>query len=134
MAEGVYRWWVRAMNPVGMGAWSSGKYFTVFLGTIPPAPVQVSPSGNITDPNPVYTWESITSDEQYQVALYNYTTHEYSYYGWDTAVQANCGSGEPQCTIVQPVSLLNGDYRWYVRAMNPAGIGPWSAEMVFTKQ
>ncbi len=133
LAEGNYLWYVRAMNPVGTGPWSSSKLFTVFLGTTPPAPVQALPSGTITTGTPTYTWEATADTWKYQVSVYNYTTKAYTN-TWYTAAQANCGAGETQCTVTQGTALANGMYKWSVQGWNPAGTGPWGTGMIFTKQ
>ncbi len=97
---------------------------------IPAAPNLTSPIGTITTQTPMFTWNAATMATQYHFALYDYITGQTSYTLY-TVAQANCDSGQDQCTIAQIIPLSAGNYRWWVQAKNTAGTGPWSSGLTF---
>ncbi|MHB8836129.1 MAG: FG-GAP-like repeat-containing protein, partial [Candidatus Methylomirabilia bacterium] len=130
LADGPYSWYVMAQNAVGVSPWSSAMNFSV--GTLPVAPIQVSPVGSIISATPTYTFKPVAGANMYRVYLWNKTLGSGTNTAWITPSGAGCANEVSNCTIVQSPALANGPYEWYVRAQNPLGIGPWSTAMNFT--
>jgi hypothetical protein len=105
----LYSWQVRAVNSLGLGAWTVLRYFSIARPTLS------APVGTVSDRTPTFTWSSVTGATSYEVVVVNLAT------GTRIARQVVAG------TNWTPTSdLAIGRYRWYVRAMNSIGFGHWS--------
>jgi hypothetical protein len=127
-----YTAWVRATNSVGTSAWSLISIFTI--GTPPARPAQVtlvSPSGTTNVTTPTLTWNHVgPTADSYEVVLYLVTPVTVMFN--DKAVTVVEGGCTTTCSITVSPALADGYYRFFVRAYNGGGFGPWSAAMSFT--
>ena len=107
-----YRWVVRAMNATGAGDWSAVGTFTVGKPTL------TSPANGVPDLRPTLSWTAVTNATRYQVCVSDLTTNRLN-------VLPN--SYTTDTTWVPTADLVSGrTYRWWVRALNSAGVGVWS--------
>ncbi len=89
----------------------------------------VSPSGNISDTTPVYTWNAVSNATWYYLWVNDSSGNKIR--KWYTASQVGCNSGNGTCSISPNVSLLSGNGRWWIQTWNPSGYGSWSNPMTF---
>ncbi|MEO0234617.1 MAG: T9SS type A sorting domain-containing protein [candidate division WOR-3 bacterium] len=88
---------------------NSGFYIlqNLLLDTIPPSAFNlISPSGNITDNTPTYTWNK----------SYDTNFKEYRLY-----VNGSLKSTTTDTTYTEPTPISDGQYIWYVTAVDSAG-------------
>lgn len=100
-------------------------------GAPPPAPTQISPSGSGYSPTPAFTFNTIAGAVGYLIEVDNNGTATRTTSRWYAPAEvdpSSTGIG----SITLPSSLAGGSYRWYIIAMNGAGVGPWSAPMYFS--
>jgi hypothetical protein len=123
---GNYRFKVSAYNALGWGPVSSWMYFT--FGP-PGKPTLISPSGATTATTPKYRWNTVAGATKYKLSVYNIDT---STYVVNVNVNASTYCVGGTCGY-KPSTVLNvgSNYRFKVRAYNPAGWGPISAWMKF---
>jgi len=123
LGYGDYKWRIRAKVGGVWGNWSAYKTFTV-------KPLLVStpktPSGNITDRIPKYTWTKVAGATKYQIQLRQGTTFIYNKY----PSSSTCGTST--CSKTHTTVLGYGDYKWRVRAKVDGVWGMWSAYKTFT--
>jgi hypothetical protein len=125
LANGAYKWKVRAGDTVEWGTYSS---FKTFNKVAPPA--GISPSGSITLTNPTFKWKAIKGATKYYLELRKKS---------GTLVKAVTISS-PSCTsttcsyaFAPVLNLAKGDYKWHVKAYN-GYYGPYGAYLAFTKK
>jgi len=116
-----YNWRVRANIGGVWGAWSSYKTFTV-----KPVPTPKTPSGDITDIAPKYTWTVVSGATKYQIQLRKGTTLVYNKYASSSA----CGTST--CSKTPATTLDYFNYKWRVRAKVGGVWGNWSSYKTFT--
>jgi uncharacterized delta-60 repeat protein len=126
LAQGEYRFKVKAYNVVGWGTVSSWMNFR--YGT-PAAPVLISPSGTISDTTPTYTWNESDGAIRYKLMVYSIGSGS-NVLTMNLHKSGICSGGV--CSHTQPTTLSAGDYRFKVRAYNKAGWGPVSMWKWFT--
>jgi hypothetical protein len=131
---GAYTWWIRTWNPTGYGPWSNGMSFDTPVIATPGASTLISPSGLVSNYNPVYAWSEVLVREE------NVESAATWYYLWVNGPTGNmikqwyeassiCSGGT--CSVTPSRILGMGAHTWWVRAWNPAGYGPWSDGMSF---
>jgi hypothetical protein len=134
LADGSASWWIKTYNDVGKGKWSDGLDFTVDTGAeVPPGKAtQISPSGNISDNTPTYTWDAVENSTDYQLQVNDSTGNVIL--KWYTADEADCGDGMDECSVTPETELADGSAKWWIRTFNEdlGGNGPWSDAMSFT--
>jgi lysophospholipase L1-like esterase len=92
---------------------------------LPAAPAQISPSGDITDTAPVFTWSSVPAADWYFLSV-----DGGAHYGrWHPEEEICSGS---TCSFDPGLDLAAGNHSWELRARNLRGNGPWSASLPFT--
>jgi hypothetical protein len=140
LADGNYRWYIQASNSSGAGNWTAATSFSISGGgysvpTVPSTVTLTSPSGATTNSSPVYVFSKSSSATYYELYIETNTgvkKHDV----WYTAAQADCPAdgAEISCSITPSPdpALMNGSYRWYVRAYNGAGNGTLTAATAFT--
>jgi len=120
-----YRWKVKARNCAGSaGFYSGNRFFTVSANCIPPqvAPTLNAPQGCITSVRPTFTWSAVPTANWYRIVVSPADHDDFFIDQFPTGT-----------SLVSPVDLaVNVAYRFKVRAINDAGIGPWSDSMYFT--
>jgi hypothetical protein len=104
----------------------------VSAGSTPPiaAPTLASPSESISVATPSYTWSAVSGASRYQLWVENAAGTVLINVSY-AAAEAACASGAV-CEVTPSTGLDNGDFKWWVRASNSAGYGPWSARKDFT--
>ena len=127
LTQGSYTWNVEAQSAAGK-TWGAGMGFTV-LG--PPAPVLVSPVGNIHEATPVFTWNASSGATQYWVQVDDVSDPGVAvgvYKGLHATAQVCSGS---LCVLAPGKGLVAGPYRWNVEAQNATG-KTWGDARTFT--
>ncbi len=128
LAGGAHTWWIQTWNPVGFGAWSTGKTFNVTpLG----AATLVSPTGSIVDTTPNFTWNKVTGATWYYLWVNGPSGNviQQWYPASNTAVCPVAGS---TCSVTSPITLGSGNHIWWIQTYNDGAYGPWSTELNFS--
>ena len=122
-----HSWWIQGWSPYGgYSPWSAETQFVIALA--PSAPVQVSPTGAITQTMPTYTWNAATAATYYYVWVSG--PSGYVLDQWVAAASVCTGT---VCSVTPAVSLSSGIHRWWVQAWNPwGGYSAWTGPMIFT--
>jgi len=129
LAAGEYQWWVQTYNEAGKGDWSNGKTFVVQNDSVSPpvAAVLSSPSGAISETNPIFKWNKVEGSTWYY--LWVSKGGEVALKKWYTASSVDGGD---HCEIQPDLNLDSGDYQWWIQTYNDAGTGAWSSGMPFS--
>lgn len=131
LGAGAHTWWVRTWNQGGYGPWSDGLSLHVTLPQPPVAASLVSPSGELANSTPTYTWNKVNTSTWYYLWISrvnadgSLTTVHNKWYESSVACTSNT------CSAIPTVSLISGNYRWWVRTWNQGGYGPWSGALNF---
>jgi hypothetical protein len=133
LKNGNYTWSVRAWGPGGYNNGDSSQWAADTFSVNAPAagvPTLIAPSGAISNPNPEFSWNSVTGGTWYHIWV------EYNgsriYHKWLSATELGCAGGGV-CAKTEPTINLNpAAYLWKVQAYTPAGVGGWSSTMGFT--
>jgi hypothetical protein len=129
LTGGNHRWWIQTWNSShGYGLWSTPMSFHL-LGT-PEKVTLNSPSGNIANTKPTFTWSKDASTTWYYLYVRNTSTGQVNALtGWK---QASSICATLTCSVASVSSLAPGSYEWYVRGWNQShGYGPSSDSMAF---
>jgi len=125
LAFGPYYWRMQVLTASGWSAWMPAWQFMV-TPPPPPAPVLVSPPNKsvTADDTPTFTWNASVDGETYQIQV-------------DDSKKFK--NPEEDVTLAPGVlthtasPLIDGRYRWRVRAINSHGVpGKWSKSYKFT--
>jgi len=132
---GSFTAWVQARNGAGTGLWSAGATFTVSTsGVVVPTgvPTLAAPAGSIATTSPTYQWSAVENATRYWLWVDgpsgNVVKTVY------TAAQAACTEITAECAIAPSVTLVPGNYKWWVQAQNTSGNAPWSGAKTFIVQ
>lgn len=107
-----YRVYVKALNAAGVAYWSAPVTFAVSR------PTPTGPIGDVSGPRPSFAWSAIAGVATYQVQVNDLTTGKAKVFVVSTA----------NTSWMPPSDLVTGHrYRWFVRALNSAGIGAWAS-------
>ena len=87
------------------------------LAAIPPAPVLISPSGTIFNPDPTYTWNASTGATEYTLQVFNGGGVLVIQRVWTAAAACNGST----CARSTGSVLALGYYTWKVKAKNSQG-------------
>ncbi len=119
-----YFWRVRASNPGGLTAWSTTFRFATIIA-VPDRPELLTPANNTqgSSETPVLTWLAAPRATTYEVQV---ATSD------DFSVVINTAANLQQVFYSVPQLQTLTLYYWRVRAVNRAGIGPWSLVRTFT--
>jgi poly(3-hydroxybutyrate) depolymerase len=96
----------------------------------PPAATLTSPSGNISDTTPTYTWNAVSDSTWYYLWVNDSTGNKAK--TWYTASDAGCSLGSGTCSVTPSTTLAQGAGQWWIRTWNDSGYGPWSSASNFT--
>jgi parallel beta-helix repeat protein len=117
LSSGYYAWWIVANGIAGKGP-ATGQGFTVSI--LPGSVVQTAPIGNITSPNPTFTWQADRDAAGY--SLWIGTS------GGATLLSQAYSAGTvctgTTCSIAPTLNLAPGNYAWWITAYGIAGSGP----------
>jgi hypothetical protein len=125
LSQGDYRFKVRPHNATGWGPLSTWMQFR--YGP-PAAPSPIRPNGTIGTSTPTYKWRTVGGATVYRLSVYNVDT---STYVINVNVKASTYCSGWTCSFKPTTSLIQGNYRFKVRARNGAGWGPISSWMKF---
>ncbi len=127
LGGGNHTWWVQTWNNVGTGPWSSAKYFTTAIPTIPDQATLYSPIGDIgTNFTPTFEWEQVPGATWFYLWINGPTGVVLKQW---YPVYSACNGGT--CSVTPSTPLAGGDYTWWIQPWNAAGTGRWSAPMTF---
>ena len=128
-------WWVRAKVAGDWKDWSQAHLFKVIQdpNTGGKTPEIITPKGDITETNPVFSWTSISSATEYHFGYENIHTPD----GWEdyyiTPTQANCTISGSDCTYTPSTNFAIGDQKiWWVRSKVSGQWSDWSEGSEFS--
>jgi len=127
LVAGAGTWWIQTRNSFGDGPLSQGLAFTV---SKPEAATLVSPTGEITDRTPTYTWNAVEGSTKYYLMVNDATGAKIR--KWYTAAEGGCPSGTGTCSVTPSIELAIGTVKWWIQTWSPVGTGPWSDFIYFT--
>jgi hypothetical protein len=103
--------------------------FTLPIPPLPGKATLVSPTNNIGNNNPTYTWNEVSGATWYYLWVDGPTDHVF--HQWYTSAQANCNGST--CSVAGATPNLGaGTHTWWIQTWNEGGYGPWSDGMSFT--
>ena len=112
-------------------ALSEAEIQQLYQHNVPPEKATlISPSGEITEDNPTYTWNAVANSTWYYLWVSDSTGNKIK--KWYTDDDANCGGGTGQCSVTNTTELEDGSCKWWIQTWNDYGYGPWSDAMPFT--
>ncbi|RUM93907.1 MAG: hypothetical protein DSZ28_05950 [Thiothrix sp.] len=124
-------WWITAENTTGKGAESEKGIFTVApIPIVPGAATLTSPAGVISSPSPTYKWNAVAIASWYKLLVED-GSGTIVVNQWYKAVDANCQSGEGECSVTPTAAMTQNPVKWSVQTWNSAGYGGWSESKVF---
>jgi len=128
LANGGYKWALKAGNTNGYSATSAWKTFTIasVSASVPLPPTPQAPTSTVSTGSPTFTWVKSATATSY--SLYVYTSTNTKVFGG--AVTPTCGS--TTCTYSSSLGLASGAYKWSLRAANSIGYSTTSAWLPFT--
>ena len=89
------------------------------------AATNLSPSSNITDTTPTFSWDEHTDSDWYFLDVNSLSSH-----GWWYPEEAICSGGT--CTVTPAGVLAAGHHDWRVRTRNLQGVGAWTPTQPFS--
>ena len=126
LANGDYAWFVRAdFGGDDYTDWGNASFTKI----APPAPK--FPAISSTTPNPKFTWTKMANQTRYQVQLFTSAGVKKLDKTLDAAVV--CASSPCSYTPSPALNLVNGSYKWKVRAGDSVELGTYSAVIAFNK-
>ncbi len=99
------------------------------VNTTPSVATLITPTDNIQDNTPIYSWNAVSSSTWYYLWVNDSTGNKIK--RWYTAEAVGCASGSGICSITPTITLANGTGQWWIRTWNTSGYGPWSAARIF---
>jgi len=128
LPNGDYLVQISSSNLFGASDWSAPFAFRIGARTPPETPLTISPSGVLSNNQPIFSWEETDRTNSFQLQVRDNRTGQ-------TVLQASvpcsiCKAG--LCEFSSPAVLYDGDYSFAVSAVNCFGSSPWSAPRIFT--
>lgn len=118
LATGNYNWWIRVGTDTTLGPWSDIGNFTL----LPPVVATGTPSGNITETQPTFTWSQQAGVPWYYLLVTN--ANGVSIVREWVKDELHCANGS--CSFTPNVTLEPGPHSWWVRTWNNGVYGDWS--------
>ena len=133
LEKGTYSWRVRYSNGKSTSKWSATKTFKVTYK--PEISVLLEPSGEISEQELVFKWESVADVTDY--LLYVKTDSGVVYKSWLSGSDLNCVEEGGVCEFASPTTLTSDTYSWKViaRFMPDSAtyyLGDWSPMLEFS--
>lgn len=97
------------------------------VNATPAIPMTVSPSGDVSEGDVVFTWKPVAGATEYKVSFNNAGNYDAGIY--KSAVELNCSTGICRQTIQ---GFVPGSSSWWVRSRNTTGESGWSTTSNFT--
>ena len=96
-----------------------------------PIPNPISPSGNISQAAPTFSWNSVDDGLSYKLQVSD-ANNQRLLLTWYDASQI-CSPSDGTCQIAPLQSLDYGQYTWFIKSKNSAGVeSDWSRETQFS--
>lgn len=110
----------------GAGPYGAGLYGSGGVGL--PAPQMISPNSITASSSPNFEWGAVAGATTYTLVVYHVDDDQIVSVTTHTSSDAGCSSGTGTC-MIQPANLilLQGDYRWLIRASDGTIHSPWSS-------
>jgi hypothetical protein len=106
----------------------------IVVELLPQAPTLTSPSGDVVDTTPAFTWLELNRADWYFLEVEE--SDGTPVYGMWHPEEGHAGDpalcGTSGCSFDPALPLPDGDYRWRVKARNLRGNGSWSGYSNFT--
>jgi hypothetical protein len=127
LKPGLVTWKVLTYNLDGYGPWSAPMTAVVQAvdGALQP-PATIGPTGAITTPTPIYSWNPMSGIVWYQVSVTDALGISSDF--WYTPAQA-CASSP--CAVTPNTLLAIGPAQWRMRAWSAVGASAWTALVSF---
>ena len=120
-------------HPIGWGYAMMANAFRdgLLAVPIPGLPQPIAPTGTIDQDRPAFTWDQESPE---RATWYQLIVEGSSGVVVDRWIEAHnrCGIFNCSYTLSVAEALTSGDYVWRLRGRNPAGLGPWTADVPFT--
>lgn len=120
-------------HPIGSGYTMMADAFRdgLLAVPVPGSPLPLLPTGLSNRDRPTFTWEqeSPVRATWYQLVVEGSSGVVVDHW---IAAQGRCGIFKCTYTLTTLDALTDGDYVWRLRGRNPAGYGPWTADLEFT--
>ncbi|MEZ6123764.1 MAG: Calx-beta domain-containing protein [Planctomycetaceae bacterium] len=117
--NGSYKVWVRTTLTDGTGVWGAGVPFQVNETSVVLETLPVSPSGPTFSTTPELRWQSVSGADRYDIVVQ----------GEGVTLTKTSVAGT---AWVVSDDLPNGEFAWWVRPRNAAGVpGQWSSPLEF---
>ena len=129
LAPGTYKWWIQTRNYKGYGPWSNYMSFKL-ANILPGKAILVSPKLTVGTSKPTFIWNPVAGSTEYRLKVVNINNPNYPVIDmWKDSVEVLSNS---RCLIKPNVALDPGvTYKWWIRARNSNGDGPWSNYVSF---
>jgi predicted secreted protein len=123
---GQYKWFIKTKNSAGLESdWSREMNFTI----LPAAPQTQSPSGDIPQKNPAFTWNIAPNAAEYRIKV-SQSAQTILDSNWSAAATVCTAAA---CKLEPSLNLSVGDYSWTVQARTSNGVeSSWSDTSNFT--
>jgi len=124
-------WWITPENTTGEGEVSDKGIFSVApVPFVPDATTLITPEGVIATPMPTYRWNAVSIASAYKLVVKDEAGNPIIY-KWYKPVDANCQSGDGECSVTPDVAITQSSVEWSVQTWNSAGYGGWSESKIF---
>ena len=130
LATGTGTWWVKATTAAGDGPWSADQTFTIATPTVPGTPTLLGPAGTTTN-TPTFSWKAVPGATSYALWVDDAKTAGKIQMVY-SAAQLGCTTDTGTCAVAPGVTLANGAGKFWVKATNALGDGPWSGGLAFS--
>jgi len=128
---GLVNWWITPENATGEGPESEKGIFAVAPAPrVPEATTLLAPSGVVSDAIPTYSWNAVSISSWYKLVAKD-GNDNLMVNKWYSAADANCQSGEGECSVTSDAIITQNPVTWWVQTWNNAGYGDWSESKVF---
>ena len=124
-------WWITPGNATGEGDESEKGIFSVaHVPFVPDTTTLIAPEGVIASPTPTYKWNAVAESSRYILVVKDGGGNTIVNEGYKAA-DANCQSGDGECSVTPNVAVTQNPVEWTVQTWNSAGYGGWSDSKVF---
>lgn len=123
-----YYWRVRALNPVGAGAWSEASSFKTQSGLSLGRPVLTEVINRQVDENQRLIFSSVPNANEYEISFHRNVGSTQELTGTNAYKSVKTKKTALQVGEALDYGKDGGSYRWRVRAIADTVLGNWSAD------
>ncbi|MDX1994025.1 MAG: choice-of-anchor Q domain-containing protein [bacterium] len=126
-----------AVKASGAGGDSTGGVYNNGYGVLENQPLSLpapnvpsggfAPLGGIATGRPAFRWNSVANAVSYRLRVQSVGSTEPLHLQWYWASDVGCPVHPAACSIVPPLTLAPGSYRWDVQAYGPGGLTGWGS-------